>query len=432
MSMSAGPKRLDLESRPQPAPAGALVLGGAHGSLAVVRSLGRRGIPVWFMTHNHPIAGLSRYARRRFFWPGPAEKDAIQYLIDFIRDHHLEGWVLIACGDAELRLVSQHHSELSKLVRVTAQPWQIVEIACNKTKTYQQAEAAGVDFPRCYQVRDRAELLALDCKFPVVMKPADQNTVNAFTAAKAWKAEDRSELIRRYDQARALVGEGGIVLQEFIPGTGDNQFSYAAVWNEGKPVASLVARRGRQYPVEFGFTSTFVECVDNSAVESAATRFLRSLNYSGIVELEFKYDSRDNRYKLLDFNARVWTWIALGAAAGVDFPYLLWLGQGSDNGELVRGRLGATWMHAARDLASASHLMMRGTLTPVGYLRSLRLPITFAAFALDDLLPGLVDLPMTLYRVLIKRRAFKPKLYRPFKSAVDLLTNVGAPKHPLP
>ena len=64
--------------------------------------------------------------------------------------------VLIACGDAELRLVSQHHSELSKLVRVTAPPWQIAEIACNKTKTYQQAEAAGVDFPRCYHVRDRA------------------------------------------------------------------------------------------------------------------------------------------------------------------------------------------------------------------------------------------------------------------------------------
>jgi hypothetical protein len=47
-------------------------------------------------------------------------------------------------------------------------------------------------------------------------------------------------------------------------------------------------------------------------------------------------------------------------------------------------------------------------------------------------LPGLLDLPMTLYRVLLKRLVLKPKLHRPFKSAVVLLTNLGAPKHPLP
>ena len=124
--------------------------------------------------------------------------------------------------------------------------------------------------------------------------------------------------------------------------------------------------------------------------------------------------------------------IALGAAAEVDFPYLLWLGQGPDDGKVARGRIGATWMHTARDLASASHSMMRGTLTPAGYLRSLRLPITFAAFALDDLLPGLVDLPITIYRVLLKRLALKSKLHRPFRYAVDLLISLGARKHPLP
>ena len=37
---------------------GALIIGGAHGSLAVARSLGRKGIPVWFVTHDHPIADI--------------------------------------------------------------------------------------------------------------------------------------------------------------------------------------------------------------------------------------------------------------------------------------------------------------------------------------------------------------------------------------
>ena len=100
------------------------------------------------------------------------------------------------------------------------------------------------------------------------------------------------------------------MIQELIPGDGMAQFSYAAVWDRGKPIASLVAQRRRQYPVEFGFTSTFVETVEQTQIEADAFRFLASLDYSGPVEIEFKYDARDGRYKILDVNARAWAWIA--------------------------------------------------------------------------------------------------------------------------
>ena len=108
----------------------------------------------------------------------------------------------------------------------------------------------------------------------------------------------------RYDEAAALVGHDAIVLQEFIPGNGLSQFSHAGVWDHRAPIASLVARRTRQFPIEFGFTSTLVETIENRAVEKAARRFLSSLSYDGIVELEFKFDERDGHCKLLDFNAR--------------------------------------------------------------------------------------------------------------------------------
>jgi len=74
------------------------VVGGAHGSLALVRSLGRRGIPVCFLTHDHPIAKYSRYADRSFAWDGPDDDGAIEFLKNLARDHQLEGWVLIAAG----------------------------------------------------------------------------------------------------------------------------------------------------------------------------------------------------------------------------------------------------------------------------------------------------------------------------------------------
>lgn len=51
---------------------------------------------------------------------------------------------------------------------------------------------------------------------------------------------------------------------------------------------------------------------------------LKSLKYTGGIEVEFKHDRCDGQYKLLDINGRFWNWVGLGALASVDFPYLAW------------------------------------------------------------------------------------------------------------
>jgi predicted ATP-grasp superfamily ATP-dependent carboligase len=200
--------------------AGALVVGGAHGALALARSLGRRGIPVWYVTDDHPIARYSRYTERSFAWGGPDDKGAIEFLKNLAREHQLEGWVLIAAGDAELRVLSQHHAELSTIFRVTVPPWETVRWTHDKRLTYERAASLGIDYPRCYDPHDMQELAALDCRFPVVLKPTVREQRNAFTRAKAWRVDDRAALLQRYQEAAAMVGERAIVLQELIPGGG--------------------------------------------------------------------------------------------------------------------------------------------------------------------------------------------------------------------
>src|SRR5215475_10294603 len=58
---------------------GALVLGGSHGALAVVRSLGRRGIPVWFANDDNVLARLSRFTTKGMWWPGPNAAGAADF-----------------------------------------------------------------------------------------------------------------------------------------------------------------------------------------------------------------------------------------------------------------------------------------------------------------------------------------------------------------
>jgi D-aspartate ligase len=388
---------------------GALVVGGAHGSLALARSLGRHGIPVWFLTDDHPIARYSRYTERSFTWAGPDDAGAIELLKTLARDHHLEGWVLIAAGDAESRLLSQHHADLSTIFRVAVPSWETVRWTHDKRLTYERAAALGIDYPRCYNPRDLQELKELDCRFPVVLKPTVREQRNEFTRAKAWRVDDRASLMARYQAAAALVGERGIVLQELIPGGGSAQFSYAAVWHRGSPVASLVARRTRQYPIDFGYTSTFVETIEQKEVEEAACRFLSSIGYSGLVEVEFKRDHRDGRYKILDVNARAWTWNALGPIAGVDFAHVLWRLAMGEAIAPIRCHANVAWMHGSRDVLAAALEMIAGKLSLADYLRSWRKPMVFAAFAKDDLMPGLVDLPLAAARVLSRYLPTPPR-----------------------
>src|SRR5277367_1994957 len=223
---------------------GALILGGAHGSLAVARSLGRRGIPVWFATHDHPIAKYSRYVSRSFEWAGPSDKGAADWLVELSASHQPERWVLFAGGDEEVRLVARNHAMLQRAYRVTTPPWEIVGIACDKRLTHEHAGAIGVDSPWSRYPRNRDEVAALNCRFPVILQPRVHAGRNAFSAAKAWRVDDRAGWLARYDEAAALVGPDGIAIQELIPGGGEVQFSYAAVWSEGASVASWW-RRGR-------------------------------------------------------------------------------------------------------------------------------------------------------------------------------------------
>lgn len=410
------------------APAGALIVGGAHVSIALARSLGRRGIPVWLLS-NHPLPRLSRYVQRSFSWPGPEHPEAVASIVDVAVRHGLKGWVLFATGDEDMRLIAQNHALLASRFRVTTANWDTTQWAYDKRLTYQRAAALGIDCPRSFRASDLATLQQLPIEFPVVLKPARRDALNALTRAKAWKADDRDALLSLYRQAISLAGEDAVILQEWIPGSGEAQFSYAGLWDRGRPVASLVARRARQYPVDFGRSSTFVETVEQKEIEILACRFLGALNYTGVVEVEFKYDRRDRSYKLLDVNGRFWTWIALGQLAGVDFPYLAWLQALGQDVAPTSGKAGVAWMYASRDILAAFEEISRGALTLGGYLAGFRKQLAFASFAADDPLPALAELPLLVWsRLHLTQARDGDSKLRSTKESGDGLAADAAPK----
>ncbi len=381
---------------------GAILLGGAHGALALARSFGRNRIPVVLVTDDHPLPKFSRYVQRRFDWPGANAAESPRWLVQLAERENLRDWLLVPCGDGEVRLIASHLQLMRSTFRVESCDWEHLRRLCDKQLLAQSAAVSGIAAPRAYRLRNEVDAAALEVVFPVVLKPAMRTGRNTFTQAKAWRADTRDELVERYREAARLVGHENVVVQELIPGGGEAQFSYAALWHQGKPVAELTARRTRQYPVDFSYTSTFVEIVTNDKVKIAANALLTAVAFEGLVEVEFKFDARDQEFKVLDVNPRAWSWLALCEPAGADLALMMSCVAAGLVVKTVAVLPGRAWMHTARDLVAAAHLMIRGHISFADYVRSLRQKLVFASFAWDDPLPGIIEMPLTAYRVVTR------------------------------
>ncbi|HJW49469.1 MAG TPA: ATP-grasp domain-containing protein [Candidatus Limnocylindria bacterium] len=384
---------------------GAIVIGGDYKSLGIVRSLGRHGIPVWVLTDDHLLAGTSRFCKRAVPWPSGAEADQVAYLLDLAKDNGLDGWTLFPAGDETAALLARNQGTLAERYRLSIlAPWETLQHAYDKRLTYRLAERIGVDHPRTHYPQDRDDVAAYGGPFPAILKPAIRPTLDRFTIDKAWPAADLPSLIARYDEASAVSDPAAIMVQEIIPGGGESQLSYAALCRAGEPVAHLTARRTRQWPLDFGRASTFVETIDAPDVAAIACRVLEALRFDGIVELEFKRDPRDGALKLLDINPRVWGWHTLSRGAGVDFPYLLWRMVHGETVEPVRGRAGVRWVRALTDVPTAIGAIRAGKLSISAYVASLRPPIELAILARDDPLPALLEVPVSVYLAWARRQ----------------------------
>src|SRR5579871_712014 len=383
--------------------AGVVLLGGAHGTLAMARSFGRLNIPVALVTNDHPLPRWSRFVRHQFDWAGPDAPDAANDLLQLAAAHGLGKWLLLPCGDGEVKLVASEQQRLGSMFRLFSSRWEQLGALCDKQQLAQRAAEAGIAVPKNFRVRSDAEAASIDMRFPVVLKPAMRTGWNAFTRAKAWRANSRDEFVARYREAAELVGPDNVVVQELIEGGGEAQFSYAALWHRGAPVMEMTARRTRQYPIEFSYTSTFVEVCPNDAVRQASVKLLDACKFEGLVEIEYKFDAREQAHKILDVNPRPWSWIALSEAAGLNFAEAIC---DIASGKPVRPAVAkpdVAWIHVTRDVAAALPLIARDRLDIDVYLASLKRHLAFSTFALDDPMPAVVDIPLTLYRVLTRR-----------------------------
>ena len=372
----------------------AFVLGIGGTGLGVIRSLGRRGIPVIGLDPNpRPIGFFSRYCNG-FVCPDPEkeEEEYIEFLLSLGEQLNTKG-VLIPTADLDVLAISKHRNKLERYYKLPMAKLEVIEKLVNKREFYKTLGKLEMPHPKTYFLNDisKVKQISKEIKYPYIIKPIFSHNFAKEFGDKVFQVNSDNELINAYNRATSSGHE--VVIQEVIPGSDTNLHLVGAYLNyASEPLGIFTFRRIRQYPHVFGNGALCVS-VWIPEIAELCTTFLKKIKYHGIIDAELKRDPRDNKFKFIEINPRTGWQNRLAARCGVDLPYIAYMDAiGRSVEKVISNKEGVKWLYMFDDLRSSFRSMSKGELSFTEYINSLKGEKEYAIFAWDDPLPFFVSL----------------------------------------
>jgi len=288
-------------------------------SLAAVRGLGRRGIPVTVGESTRlSAAAFSRYCRRAVVYPSVHFRpdDFIDYLCTDLSRNPCR--MLLPMEDETCEVLARHSADIARLTYLPLVRHEVLRFARDKGNIIQLAEKLGIPVPRTWHIDRIEQIHALKdiLPYPVVIKPRVSSGALGirYPGTPAEFLEHYLAVHRNYPLP---------LVQEHIPRQGAGYGASFLFDEKGSVRASFVHKRLREYPVSGG-ASTLRESVRRDDIREMGLQLLKALNWFGVAMVEFKIDLRSNTPMLMEINPRFWGSLALAIEAGVNFPYLLY------------------------------------------------------------------------------------------------------------
>jgi D-aspartate ligase len=279
-----------------------------HGGVGAIRSLGRLGVPVYAITEDpYTPAASSRYLRRAFVWPTTGTEEPDRLVEGLLRIGKRIGRpaVLVPTDEEAAVLIAERQRELGDAFLFPRVEAGLPRRLASKQGLHELCVEHGIptpaaSFPQSY---DDIERFARTARFPVVAKNRE-----AFVR-RARPAVNGTTRIGSREALLSLAcdwGERpGVILQEYLPREEAEDWIVHAYFDaDSNPRALFTGVKVRSWPPHAGMTAN-AYVVDNPELADLAARFIKQIGFTGIIDLDLRFDRRDGRYKLLDFNPRV-------------------------------------------------------------------------------------------------------------------------------
>ena len=346
------------------------------GALAIMRSLGRLGVPVYGVDADPRSPGmLSRYCRERFLFGLEASRptEFLERLSEVGRRLGRHA-ILIPTSDETAQFVVDHAEALARWFIFPRNDPGMIGRLVSKRGMYQLALEHGVPTPVTLfpESLDEVEAFLPKITFPVMLKGIFGNRLQLQGKDKMVVVHSPEELIDRY-RAMEDPEMPNLMLQEYIPGDDDQIYIFNGYFDQqSRCLASFTGHKIRQFPVHTGCASLGV-CRTNDEVARTTIRFMQAIGYQGILDIGYRYDHRDGQYKVLDANPRVGQAFRLFVAENdMDVVRSLYLDLTGQAQLAIVPREGRRWLIEDFDLISTLHYFREGTLGFGEWLRSFK------------------------------------------------------------
>ena len=386
-----------------------LVLGPPRyvGPLGVMRSLHPLGAPVYGLAHRRPSpAGVSRFSAGGVRAgddgrPSAEPERDLQELLDAGRRLG-RGTVLMVGSDEWAFFVADHAQELSQWFEFPRVSPALVRELATKDGLYRLALRHGVPTPRIEFPTSAADAarIARELRYPVFMKPVVSRPRGQ------WKdiADDEAALLANYDLMAEPGPDPNVMFQEYIPGRDEDVWMFDGYFDrESRCLAAFTGQKLRQHPAHMGIASYAVSRRNEEVIETTV-RLLSAVGYRGLVDIGYRFDARDGRYKVLDINPRLGGAFRLFVDRdGLDVARAMYLDLTGRPVPPIRSWDGRRWIKEDADLIALKYYRRLDGLKVRSWFWSVMQCDEGATFSVRDPLPFLLSIGSLLQQTVTRR-----------------------------
>ncbi len=374
----------DNSQLPTPAKPGVIIIEGHVQGLANTRLLGKAGIPVIVIDKGDCVARYSRYCKAYYQCPDYLNDDFADFLIRLHQAFDLQDWLLLPSNDHAVHTIARNKAKLSKCFKVITEDLDVIEKIYNKRKLLDIARQAGIPIPATV-MPGLENPKSVDLRYPILIKGNQGLSFYKRFKHKALMLNAPGELEKVWDTALKGAEPAEYFIQEVIPNE-HKTVSVTVFAEKGIIHAYWMGVKLREHPVTFG-TATCCKSVFEEDMLDLSEKLIKELAYTGVCEIEWLRDSRDNTPKLIEINARTWLWVGLAAKCGVDYPNIIYnYLHKKILPEPIDYKQDLIWLNFYTDLIYSTQMILKRMDSPKAILKSYK-KFSEATWDIKDPLP---------------------------------------------
>lgn len=293
-------------------------------SLAVIRSLGRRGVEVVAGDEYPATPGaLSRYAIESFRYPSPGKDpegflDALDAIVERMKPGDPSVPYVLLPVHYETFLVARERARFEDRIRVPLADFGAFEIVRHKARLARYADEHGLSVPKSWFPRSSEEVARIAHEVPL---PAFVKVPTGASGIGVEEVATEDELVETW--CRLAEGRADDLLpfvQEAAPG---DDYCVTTLFDRGRLVTAMTYKNVLTFPRGSG-PGVVRETVRAAPLEDTAERLLGGLGWHGIAQVDFRWDGSERRGEILEVNPRFFGGLFQAIESGVDYPWLLY------------------------------------------------------------------------------------------------------------